>query len=89
MNNTSAPVNIAVLGSTPQASPKTEDMEGATIGAVPSDMILEFNTATAPRVYVVDKSVAGTLVTNWAAGDSLRSLCVGTTTPSLQARLLL
>ncbi len=74
MNNASSPVNIAILGSTPQASPKTEDMEGATIGAVPSDMILEFNTATAPRVYVVDKSVAGTSYELGGWGQSAKSL---------------
>ena len=74
MNNSSAPVNIAVLGSTPQPSPKTEDMEGAAIGSVPSDMILQFNTPTAPRVYVVDKSVAGTSYELGGWGQSAKSL---------------
>ena len=74
MNNSSAPVNIAVLGATPQASPKTEDMEGAAIGSVPSDMILGFNTATAPRLYVVDKSVAGTAYELGGWGQSAKSL---------------
>ncbi len=74
MNNMSSPTNIAVLSSTPQASPKTEDMEGAAIGAIPADMIMQYNTATAPRLYVVDKSVAGTAYELGGWGQSAKSL---------------
>ena len=74
MNNSSAPVNISVLSSTPQPSPKTEDMEGATIGSIPSDMIMGYNTASAPRLYVVDKSVAGVGYDIGGWGQSAKSL---------------
>ncbi|HAG05611.1 MAG TPA: hypothetical protein DCG68_02000, partial [Cryomorphaceae bacterium] len=74
MNNMSAPKNIALLSATPQPSPKTEDMEGVANGAIPADMIMQYNTATAPRLYVVDKSVAGTAYELGGYGQSAKSL---------------
>ncbi len=49
-------------------------MEGAAIGAIPADMIMQYNTATAPRLYVVDKSVAGTAYELGGYGQSAKSL---------------
>ena len=74
MNNMSAPKNIAVLSATPQPSPKTEDMEGVANFAIPADMIMQYNTATAPRLFVVDKSVSGTTYALGGYGQSAKSL---------------
>ena len=74
LNNMSSPTNIFVLSSTPQASPKTEDMEGVALGAIPADMIMQYNTATAPRLYVVTKLVGGVAYELGGWGQSAKSL---------------
>lgn len=56
MNNSSSPTLISILSATPQAAPKNEDFESATVGELPADMIFTYNTASAPLVMVLDKA---------------------------------
>jgi hypothetical protein len=59
MNNSVAPLRISTIGATPVATPYNEGLEAATTTALPANSGL-IQGGTSPRLFVLDKSAAGT-----------------------------
>jgi hypothetical protein len=59
MNNSVAPLRISTIGATPVATPYNEGLEAATTTALPANSGL-IQGGTSPRLFVLNKSAAGT-----------------------------
>jgi hypothetical protein len=59
MNNSVAPLRISTIGATPVATPYNEGLEAATTTALPANSGL-IQGGTSPRLFVLNKSDAGT-----------------------------
>ena len=59
MNNSVAPIRISTIGATPVATPYNEGLEAATTTALPANSGL-IQGGTSPRLFVLNKSAAGT-----------------------------
>jgi hypothetical protein len=57
MNNLSNPVVVSVINSIPNPAPYLQDMESTQEESLPSDIVLNYNTATPPLVIVLSKNV--------------------------------